>query len=361
MNIIGLVCEYNPLHNGHIYQINKIKELYPESIIIAIVNGYFLQRGEISYVSKKDKVFSALNEKIDIVLELPVVFGTQSSDIFAYESIKILNEFKIDTLVFGSESNDLNILNNIVDVQEDGSYDDKVKSYLDEGLNYPTALAKALNLEFEFKPNDLLGISYIKAIRKINPNIKIRPIKRTSEYHDLESNSNIISASNIRNKFDNNNDVKEYTPYYSCLVKPIYNNYYKLLSSKIITSYDLKEYLDVSEGLDYRLKKVIMNCNNLEELINNVKSKRYTYNRINRMFVHILLGIKKDYESNNYLRVLGFNSIGKKYLSSLELDYNSYKNTKIYEYELKSSYIYDLINNTKTYEYEKLNKPIVKE
>ena len=103
MNIIGLIAEYNPFHNGHIYQINKIKEMYPNSIIIVCLNGYFMERGEISYLSKEDKVKLCLDNNIDIVVELPFMYGTQSADTFAYQSIKILNELHIDTLVFGSE------------------------------------------------------------------------------------------------------------------------------------------------------------------------------------------------------------------------------------------------------------------
>lgn len=360
MNIIGLVAEFNPFHNGHKYMIKEIKKKYPNSLIIVCLNGYFLQRGEISFISKEDKVKTCLDEDINIVLELPVIYGTQSSDIFAYESIKILNMLHIDTLIFGSESANLDTLKQIANYQEKEEYQIKVKEYLDNGLNYPTALAKSLNCSFDFLPNDLLGISYIKAINKINSNINIDLIKRTSSYHDLTSSNDIISASNIRNKFQNNESVSKYTPYSKYLIHPNYNTYFKLLKSKILTSSNLSNYLDVIEGIDYRLKSIIKDTNSLEDLISNTKSKRYTYNRINRMFIHILLDIKSSNPKSSYLRVLGFNSIGQKYLSSLDLDYNSYKNTDIYNLELTSSLIYDLINDSNTYLFEKSNKPIIK-
>lgn len=358
MQIIGLIVEYNPLHNGHIYQIQKIKELYPDSIIILILNGYFLERGEISYMTKETKVKLALENHVDIVLELPCVFGTQAADIFAYESIKILNEFKINILVFGSECNDINLLDNIAKKQEDEYFNNKVKEYLDKGFNYPTSLAKALDLNSIINPNDLLGISYIKAINKINKKIKPISIKRTSSYHDTNSTENIVSASNIRNKIDNNLDIKKYTPYYNLIIKPNKDIYFKLIKFAIINNYNLNKYLDVTEGIDYRLKKVIKQVNNLEELIMKVKSKRYTYNRINRMFIHILLGIEKNTKTDTYIRVLGFNKTGQNYLKSLDINYNNYKNTYIYNTELNAAVIYDLINNTNTYSYEIKNKPI---
>ena len=144
MNIIGIIAEYNPFHNGHLHHINEIKKKYPESIIVLALNGYFTERGTISVLSKEDKTKIALDNNIDIVVELPFVYGTQSSDIFAYNSIKLLNEFKIDHLIFGSESNNIELLNKVVDIQLNKEYDSLVKKYLDEGLNYPTAMKKAL-------------------------------------------------------------------------------------------------------------------------------------------------------------------------------------------------------------------------
>ena len=362
MNIIGLVAEYNPLHNGHIYQIKKIKEIFPNSVIVLVLNGYFLERGEISFLSKEDKVRYALDNGIDIVLELPVVFGCQAADIFSYQSIYLLNKLNIDTLVFGSESGDIKAMKKIGIMQQDSGYNKLVKDYLNKGLNYPTAMARALDIDFEFNPNDLLGISYLKAIDKINPRIKAVTIKRTSSYHDLESNSNIISASNIRNKFLSNVDVSPYTPYFASMIKPNMDLYFKVLKCKILTDTKLDSYLDVTEGLDYRLKKVIRECNSLDELINKLKSKRYTYNKISRTLVHILLGITPEVNKyDSYLKVLGFSKAGSNYLKSLDIDFNLYKHYPLYKYELNSSMIYDLINNTDTYSYEKKNKPVIKD
>ena len=287
MKVIGLIAEYNPFHNGHLYQINKIKELYPDSIIILILNGYFLERGEISIESKEEKTRIALKYGIDLVIELPFIFGTNSADIFAEASLELLNYLHIDTLVFGSESNDLNLLNTAVDKQLDNNFDNTLKKYLDEGLNYPTALNKAIGIDIK-DPNDLLGISYIKAIRKNNYPIEPVTIKRTNSYHDKDSNDQIISASNIREKLNNNIDIKPFIPEgkINTIDKELL---FKLLKYRIITD-DISIYLTVDEGIENRLKRIINEVNNIDELIDKIKTKRYTYNRIMRMFTHILIG-----------------------------------------------------------------------
>ena len=171
MEIIGIIAEYNPFHNGHIYHINKIKEMYPDSILILVLNGYFLERGEISLLTKENKAKIALDYGVNIVLELPFIYGTQSADTFANMSIKLLNKLNVNKIIFGSECADITILEKLADTQLEPEFGKKVKAYLDEGINYPTALAKATNIDFEYKPNDLLGISYIKAIKENKFNI----------------------------------------------------------------------------------------------------------------------------------------------------------------------------------------------
>ena len=366
METIGIICEYNPFHNGHIYHINKIKELYPDSLIILVLNGYFLERGEISILSKEAKTKIALANNIDIVLELPVIFGTQSADTFAKYSLKILNNFNVNKIIFGSESNNIDLIKEIANKQLNKDFDEKIKIYLDKGINYPTALAKALNINFDFTPNDLLGISYVKAIIKNNYNIEPICIKRTSDYHDKISSNNIVSATNIREKIKNNEDISKYIPInIKDFINNInYNNYFKLLKYKINTDLYLNNYLDVDEGIEYRLKEFINKSNNIEDFITYIKTKRYTYNKINRMFIHILLNfLKSDNQDLEYIKILGFNKKGKKYLNkikdNLKISTNVNKDSIQYKYEIKASIIYDLINNTNTYQYELKNKPII--
>lgn len=366
MEVIGIICEYNPFHNGHLYHIKKIKEMYSDSLIILVLNGYFLERGEISILSKEAKTKIALAHGIDIILELPVIYGTQSADTFASVALKILNNFHVNKIIFGSESNEIEKIKEIASKQLDEEYNKLVKEYLDNGLNYPTALAKALNIDFEFLPNDLLGISYTKAIIQNNYNIEPITIKRTSAYHDTSSNDHIVSASNIREKIKNNEDISKYIPINikDFINNTNYENYFKLLKYKINTDNYLNEYLDVDEGIEYRLLEYINKPKNIDEFINNIKTKRYTYNKLNRMFIHILLSfLKTDNIDIEYIKILGFNSNGKKYLNSikenLEIPTSINKDSIQYKYELKASIIYDLINNTNTYEFEQRNKPII--
>ena len=370
MNIIGIIAEYNPFHNGHLHHIKEIKKKYPESIIVLALNGYFTERGTISVLSKEDKTKIALDNNIDIVVELPFIYGTQSSDIFAYNSIKLLNEFKIDHLIFGSESNNIELLNKVVDIQLNKEYDSLVKKYLDEGLNYPTAMKKALNINEDINnPNDLLGISYIKAIRKINNNIIPETITRTNSYHDIESNDEIVSASNIRNKLNNNENIKKYLPEN---VIPYLNNVsnddlFNLLKFKILTDNDLSIYLDVDEGIEYRILKYINISKSLEELIFNIKTKRYTYNKINRMLLHILIGLtKKDNLKTelNYMKILGFSTSGKTYLNSVKKEFtlptNPPKDSIIFNYELKAAYLYEQATKKALNNFDIKNIPIQK-
>lgn len=365
MEIIGIICEYNPLHNGHLYHLQKIKERYPNSLIVLVLNGYFLERGEISILSKEDKTRISLQSGIDIVLELPFIFGTQSADTFAEAAIKILNNFHVNKIIFGSEANDVNMLIKLAKMQLNSNYDDMVKKYLDRGFNYPTALAKALNVKFDFLPNDLLGISYAKTIIKNNYKIKLETIKRTSDYHDINSNNDIVSASNIREKLNNNENIARFVPKSSLEKIIMVNNkmYFKLLKYKINTDSHLNEYLDVDEGIEYRLQKYINKCTNLDEFINYIKTKRYTYNKLNRMFIHILVSFKKeDNKAIDYIKILGFNNKGKDYLNKIEkLDIPTgvNKDSIQYKYEMNASIIYDLINGTNTYQFEYTNKPII--
>lgn len=329
--IIGIIAEYNPFHLGHIYQINEIKKIYPNSTIIVIISPSFTQRGDISILNKYDKTSICLENNIDLVVELPYPYATQSSDIFAKGAIEILNKLRVDTLVFGSESNDLNTLSFLADISNnDINYHNKVKEYLDHGYNYPTAMSKALydiTNVFVNTPNDLLGLSYLKVINKYNYNITPLSIKRTNNYHsNTLTNSNIVNASLIRKLYNEDSDVSNYivTNSLDKLVKIDYNYLYSLLKFQIINNINnLNEFQTVEEGIENRIRKYIYKSDTWEELVKNLKSKRYTYNRINRMLIHILNNYKKrdnDTINIDYIRVLGFNSKGRKHLNSVKKD-----------------------------------------
>lgn len=376
MNVIGIIAEYNPFHLGHLYQINKIKEMYKDSIIIAIVSSSFTQRGDVSILNKWDKARIALDNGIDLVIELPYFYAGQSSDIFAKGAVTILNYLGIDTLVFGMESDDINNLKLMADIQlNDKNYNNIVKEYLSNGYNYPTALSKAikdiLNLDI-YLPNDLLALSYIKQVKLINNNINVIGIKRTNDYHSKEITSNIVNASLIREQFKNNLDISNYIPSYDTnkLYNVSVNDFYPLLKYQILNNINnLDKFLTVDEGIDNRIKKYIKNSNNWNELVNNIKTKRYTYNKINRMFMHILFNLTKDESKNiviDYVRVLGFNSKGRSYLNKIKKnkDINivtNYKDgiSKLFDLENRVNNIYAIIVDNKLIYEEYSHNPII--
>lgn len=377
MNIIGIIAEYNPIHLGHIYQIKKIKELYPNSIIILITNSCFSQRGEVNILNKWDKTSISLNNNIDMVIELPFAYATQSADIFAKGALFILNKLKIDTLVFGTESNNLDQIIKIVDTQlNNNEYNKILKNNLDKGLNYPTATSNAITKILGYttnNPNDLLAISYIKEIKRNNYKIKPVSIKRTNNYHGNEITGKIINASLIRKLLINNKKIEDYIP--KNTQKYLYKNlsnesYFPYLKYKILTEKDLSIYQTVEEGIENRIKKAILISNSWEELINNIKTKRYTYNKINRMLIHILNDFtKKDNDDIkiNYIRLLGFNKKGQKYLNKIKKDLaipiiTNYKpnTSKLLDIELKVTSIYNLPINKNLTKQEYNHNPIIK-
>lgn len=379
MHKIGIICEYNPLHNGHLYQIKKIKETYKDSLIIVCLSSCFMQRGEASILNKWDKTRLAIESGVDLVLELPFAFATQYQDIFAKGALTILNHLKIDTLVFGSECDDVELLKNLASVQlKDESYNYLVKRYLDLGLNYPTSLSKALfdisGVKLD-KPNDLLALAYVKEIIKNNYDIEPFSIRRTSDYHNSNLDSDIVSASTIRKLLKDGVNVNNYLPYniYDYLSEIDEDKYFALLKYQIINNIDcLDKFQTVDEGIENRIIKYINMVTSKEELILKVKSKRYTYNKINRMFTHILTNFTKEDAKDleiEYLRVLGFNTRGKNYLNKIKKDIgipiinkyipNMYKSLDI---EFRVSLIYSLILKDKGDDFlkrEYRNKPVI--
>ena len=282
MNVIGIVTEYNPLHNGHIYQIKKIKEMYPDSIIVVAMSANYTMRGEISVLDKWTKTKLCLENGIDIVLEIPFIYANQSSDIFSYAAIKMLSAFKIDTLVFGSESNNLDKLKAISKVQIDNNeFDTLVKKYLDKGYNYPTSLAKSIHditLYTIKESNDILAVSYIKEIIKNKYNINIVPIKRTNSFKSSLMSSDIISAYQIRQLLKSNINISKYIPYNKKYIRNIdYAKLFLLIKYKVISEYNkIKEYHLITEGIEKRIYDGILKSDNYEELVNYVSNKRVT-------------------------------------------------------------------------------------
>lgn len=366
-HIIGIIAEYNPFHNGHLYHIEKIKEMFPDSPIILVLGGAFTERGDISILDKWEKTSLAIKYGIDLVVELPFPFSCASADIFAKGSIEILNHLKVTDLVFGSESDDIEGIKRLVETQlYNDDFDNLVQVYLRMGYNYPTSLSKALEDitgDCYKLPNDILGISYVKAI--ISNDYKITPhtIKRTNDYHSKKLNKmskrSINSATSIREALLNNNDIKDSVPsitynYLKNKKIPKLDDYFNLLKYKIISSNDLTIYNLVDIGIATKLKKEILNSYSFDELINKVKSKNTTYAKISRMLIYILCDYTKkqarEFKDIKYIRLLGFSNKGREYLNEIKKDIDipiiskfTREKDKMLEYEYQITKIYSLV------------------
>ena len=215
MKSVGIICEYNPFHNGHLYHLQKVKEMFPNTPIVLILSGNFTQRGIPSILDKWDKTEIALHYGIDLVIELPFSFATQSADIFAYGAIRLLSLLQVNYLVFGSESNNVDQLTKLLPIVSSTKYHELVRTYQKQGNNYPTSLNLALKELGGISlttPNDLLGFSYIKEIA--NQHAKITPItiQRTNNFHEIELNQKISSATSIRHALKNKEDISSSVP-----------------------------------------------------------------------------------------------------------------------------------------------------
>ncbi len=375
MDVIGIICEYNPLHNGHLYHIEKIKETFPESIIVLVMSGPFTQRGDVSILSKWEKTQLALNHKIDLVIELPFKFASQSADIFAKGAIAIISELDCDYLVFGSETNNIDGLTKMAKMQiEDDSYNLLVKDYLSEGMNYPTAMSKAFADTIDIiidKPNDILGLSYVKEIIKQKSRTKPLTIKRTNDYHDDELRNKIASATAIRKGLNADKEIKSFVPVdtYKMIKDRKEKDIFDFFKYKVLSEKKLEQYQTVDEGIDNRIKAVIETSNTLEEFLDQIKTKRYTYNRIKRMMIHILVSFTKKEAKNqklNYIRVLGFNKQGLKHLNKVKKDISIpivSNMKKIYndllELDIRAEKLYQLLNKAEIDSFK--NAPIKKD
>lgn len=360
MQSIGIIAEYNPFHYGHLYHIEKIKEMYPEAVLVLVLSGNFTQRGEVSIINKWQKTEIALNAGVDLIVELPFPFATQSADFFSYGAITILEKLGVERVIFGSESNCIDDLTLIAKTQiENKDFDKLVKVYSKLGENYPTALSNAL-FDITGKrittPNDLLGVSYLKMILKNNYHIQAETIKRKNNFHD-KNLSSICSASAIRNALQKNENIKEYVPnfVFPHLQTSLHfqDQYFQFLKYKIITEDHLEKYHLVEEGIEKKLKKEVLNSSNYESFITNIKSKRYTYNKIQRTLNSILCNFTKEqaknWQSISYIRILGFSNKGQTYLNYIKKEIDIPLISKIrknkdtmLEFELETTKIYAL-------------------
>ena len=362
---VGIIAEYNPFHNGHKYHLEKVKEMFKEETIILVMPGNFVQRGEPAIIDKWERTNIAIEEGIDLVVELPFPFATQSADYYSYGAITLLNHLKVDKLVFGSECNNIKDLEAIVDCElKNKDFDQLVKFYGKCGYNYPTSLSLTLkeltNKEIK-TPNDILGITYIKTIKKEKYKITPYLIKRTNSYHEKELQKEISSATAIRKAIIEKKNIDNQIPISTKKrLKKIHQkeDYFPFLKYKIITEENLTQYLGVDQGLQNSLKKEIEQVQSIQELIEKCKRKRNTQSNISRALLHILCNYTKEenkkFQEITYIRLLGMNQKGKKYLNQIKKEITIPIISKItrekdlmLEKELQTTKIYTILEKEK--------------
>jgi predicted nucleotidyltransferase len=381
MKAVGVVVEYNPFHNGHYFHVEQSRSLSGADVVIAVMSGPFLQRGEPALLSKWHRAKMALLGGIDIVFELPYAFATQKAEIFARGAMDILGSAGCDYVCFGSESGNIDdfysTLRFIKNNQE--PYELLIKSNMSLGMSYPKAASSAFQelmpssqMMDLSKPNNILGYQYIQSIEELNLSLTPLTVARKSAgYHDPEfSSTTIASATSIRKSIFSNegklNELSSYIPAttYSELVhykKEFghfleWENYWPLLQYRLLTTdrSELATIYEVEEGIENRMVPIAEKANSFSEFMTLLKTKRYTWTRLQRMCVHILTNTTKEQmrllsQRAGYLRLLGMTDSGRQYLNKWKKHSNlpiisrlaSYQESDI-ELDIKAARTYSL-------------------
>ena len=328
----GIVAEFNPFHNGHKYLIDTIKN-NGENTVTVVMSESFVQRGECACVSPYARTKMALQCGADLVLSLPVPYATASAERFALGGLSVLGGLGcVDVLAFGAECDNAAMLKKCAEALESEEFSIALEKHLNNGLSFPNARQNALEeicgnelSRILSTPNNILGVEYIKAINKLGLNMTIKPITRKGVEHDSKvANDNICSASALREMLHNKQNFEKFLPeeVSKILVEELNNgkaaaDYNKLETAVIyklrsMSVEDFQALPDVSEGLEYRFFDAVKSSVSLEEILEKIKTKRYTHSRIRRIILCAFLGIKKEnvLASVPYIRVLGFNEKG---------------------------------------------------
>lgn len=347
MKAVGLVVEYNPFHNGHAFHLAAAKEQAQADVVIAVMSGHFLQRGEPALVSKWVRTRMALIGGVDIVIELPYIFAVQKAETFARGAVAILNAIGCSSLCFGSENGEIASFYHTLALLNGRreAYDEAVRAFMKTGVSYPKALSSSLELISQTtgimdlsKPNNILGFHYIKALVEQKSAMKPLTIKRKSaDFHDESfSSEGIASATSIRKALFAGKEKDTIVPYIPASTKELledyyqqfgffhqWENYFPYLQFRLLQSNpkELRENYEVEEGIENRLIQAALETSNFQDFMKKIKTKRYTWTRLQRICLHILTNTKKE-EINSlstlpgYMRLLGMTENGKRFLNS---------------------------------------------
>ena len=324
--IIGIITEYNPFHNGHLYQIQQVKKQFPDAPLVIAMSGNFLQRGEPAIIDKWHRAAECLSNGADLVMELPLMAAVQPADRFAYYGVWTLAQMGVTDLFFGAEHATFDFMHDAQKAMEiTGNFNKYHESF---AKTYQQVIAEKVGHQVD-QPNDLLGLAYAKANLKLKAGISLHPIQRkNANYHDIELNDagTIASASAIREALHHQNqDFEKFVPHQTAqdlkaqsLVS--WDDFWIHLKMELLTHspQELEKIYGMAEGIQYRMIAMVQRsefAGDFDSWIKATKSKRFTYTRLSRLATMTLLHITWDdvasFEAQPYLRVLGFSKKGQ--------------------------------------------------
>lgn len=376
MKSVGLITEYNPFHNGHAYHAQQAKVQSDAEISIAIMSGNFVMRGEPAIYNKFLRTQMALSN-VDLVVELPLIASLSSSDYFAQIAVQVARYLDVNTIAFGSETPDItrlkNVANEIINLEHSSTFNQKVK----EGSNYAKIINDLISDNTLLKmPNNILAITYLKAIQQFAPHMKGLAIQRVhAHHHDATiETSSFASGSAIRQSL-----ITQETQWTTVVPSSIQSLYttphltkedtfslikYHILSHSI---HEMAHIYTISEGLEHRLKKYINQATSFESFMSLLKTKRFTYTHLQRILMQILLNVKKEdsIQSISAVRILGMNRRGQSYLKQLKTKFPERQfitninktSAHFFKNEIKSTDIYNLLSGQQKNDF---NTPVIR-
>ena len=403
MKVAAIIAEYNPLHNGHEFQIKRAKQLTGADYVIVVMSGDFTQRGVPAIIDKYERTKMALNAGADLIIELPLYYSCSSAEYFASGAINLLDKLGIvDYLVFGSECGDIRILTDIADVliNRKEEISNMIHTLVKEGMSYPIARVRAVeeaipnsyeHIEAMNYPNNILGFEYIRALKQFNSKIiPVTNLRIGAGYHDRMMDNPICSSLAIRSSLEEKGElerIRSQVPYHVYkILEENYDKSFPILNKDIssILKYKLlldepkgyEDYVDISPDFSAKIIKNLNKYESYSQFCDLLKSKDITYVRVARNLLHILLNIKKDsmakYKSEGYIfyaRMLGFKKSSGDLLSALKSEASITLISKLadarhqlspigmemLETDIQAAHIYDTIVS------EKFNVPTVSE
>ena len=390
--VLGIVAEYNPWHLGHSYQLEETKKISGANYSVAVMNGNFTQRGEPAILDKWTRAEMALKGGIDLVVELPFYFGCNSAEYFAKGAVDILiNSGIVTHMGFGSESGDIGKIQNIAQllVEEPKAFKNILVEKIQQGMSFPRARMEAVSAilgpdsaEILNSPNNILAIEYVKEL--IRQQSQIEPVtiaRKGAGYHDEEC-CQLASASKIRKELRDNacteNLLEDLVPKTTAdillehkdrLIFKDNPRYYQMLQHRLLSaSNNLIDTFSAIEGIENAFLKHVRRSKNLEELLEKVKSKRYTYAGLSRIATHMIMNFNKWEKEPKYIRILGFNEKGKKLLKMIKksvkepyvLVTNVNKSEADMSLDIKAQDIYNILAGENLYEKSDfVRKPVI--